>query len=337
MTTYESIQFRGSPSGEIVQKTFTYHHTDLAPDEAIIKVILSGLCFTDVHMISSDMALGHEGVGIVQAVGSACKTVKVGDRVGWGYPNSSCGSCEICLLGEDSYCPNAEWYGRSNSDTGSLSIAKRKEQWLFKIPDEISSEDAAPMMCGGASVWAPIVNNCKCFDRVGIIGIGGLGHLAIQFLRKMGCAVIVFSRDASKESEAFSLGATEFHCVKDVKNYADLKLSKPIDKMLISTSVKIPFEEFYPVMNVKSAVIPLTVALGDLVAPYTQTVWTGMSITGSSLSPRYEQQKMLEFTARNEIHVMSEKFPMTLEGVNAAFDKLKSGKMRYRGILCWEN
>ncbi|THU92931.1 hypothetical protein K435DRAFT_861991 [Dendrothele bispora CBS 962.96] len=138
---------------------------------------------------------------------------------------------------------------------------------------------------GGASVWALIISNCKCFavDRVGV-----------------------------GESEPFSLGATKLHCVKDVKNYADLK---PIDKMAISASVRIPFEEFYVGMNVKSAVIPLTVTLADLVAPYTQTVWTGMSIT----------VKMSEVTARNDIHVMLANFPVTLEGLNAAFDKLKSG------------
>ncbi|KAF5372180.1 hypothetical protein D9758_004972 [Tetrapyrgos nigripes] len=85
---YESIQFRGSPSGQIVQKTFTYSLDDLASNEVIIKVTDSGLCFTDIHMLKKDMCLGHEGVGIVQAVGSGCKTVKVGDRVGWGYANS---------------------------------------------------------------------------------------------------------------------------------------------------------------------------------------------------------------------------------------------------------
>ncbi|KAK7434379.1 hypothetical protein VKT23_020223 [Stygiomarasmius scandens] len=335
MPSYESIQFRGTPTGEIVQKTITY--TELAPDEVIIKVTLSGLCFTDIHMASQDIALGHEGVGIVQAAGPACKTIKVGDRVGWGYPNKSCGSCELCLHGDDSYCADAEWYGRSNFDTGSLSsIAKRKEEWLFKIPDEIRDEDAAPLMCGGATVWSALIRNCKCYDRVGILGIGGLGHIAIQFLAKMGCDVVVFSSSPSKREEALSLGASEFHCVKDVKNYGELGV-RPIDKMIISSSAKAPFEEFYPVMKIRSAVIPLTVAFGDLVAPYVQTVWTGMSINGSSLSPRYDQQKMLDFAARNKIHVIAEKFPMTLEGVNAAFEKLKSGEMRYRGVITWEN
>ncbi|KAF5361139.1 hypothetical protein D9758_009034 [Tetrapyrgos nigripes] len=335
-TTYESIQFRGSPSGEVVQKTYTYD--GLAPNEVIIKVTASGLCFTDIHMLNSDMVLGHEGVGIVQAVGSGCKTVKVGDRVGWGYTNSCCEKCEFCLGQDDSYCKQVEWYGMANQDCGSLSsIAKRKEEWLFKIPSEMTDIDAAPLMCGGATVWSPIIRNCKCFDRVGIIGIGGLGHLAIQLLRKMGCDVVVFSTDASKRDEALSLGANEFHVVKGLqKDYGELDI-KPVDRMLISTSAKIPMGQFYPIMKPRSTIIPLTVDQGDLTVPYTQHVLTGMTLQGSAISPRLEQQKMLDFAARNEIHVMAEKFPLTLKGVNEAVEKLKSGKMRYRGVLIPEN
>ncbi|KAF5372136.1 hypothetical protein D9758_005073 [Tetrapyrgos nigripes] len=335
-TTYESIQFRGSPSGEVVQKTFTYD--GLAPNEVIIKVTASGLCFTDVHMLRSDLVLGHEGVGIVQAVGSGCKNVKVGDRVGWGYLNSTCQTCEYCLGSDDPYCPQKEQFGVNNHDCGSLSnIAKRKEDWLFKVPPEMSDIDAAPLMCGGTTVWSPIIRNCKPFDRVGIIGIGGLGHLAIQFLRKMGCDVVVFSTDASKREEALSLGANEFHCVKGLqKDYGELGI-KPIDKLLISASSKIPMGQFYPIMKPRSTIIPLSVADGDLTVPYTQHVLTGMALQGSFISPKLEQQRMLEFSARNGVHVMAEKFPMTLKGINEALEKLKNGKMRYRGVLIPEN
>ncbi|KAF5372181.1 hypothetical protein D9758_004973 [Tetrapyrgos nigripes] len=323
---YKSIQFRGSPSGQIVQKTFTYSLDDLASNEVIIKVTDSGLCFTDIHMLKKDMCLGHEGVGIVQAIGSDCKNVKVG----------CCEKCKFCLGQDNHYCKGVEWYGSHNTDSGSLStFTKRKEAWLFKIPASMPDTDAAPLMCGGASVWSPIIQNCHPFDRVGIIRIRGLGHLAIQTLRKMGCDIVVFSTDELKCEEALSLGANEFHSVRGLKkDYGELGI-EPVDMMFISTSAKIPMGQLYPVMNPRSTIVLLTVDEGDLTLPYTQLVETGMTILGSSIAPRLEQILLLKITenARNEVHVMAETFPLTLEDVNEAVEKLKSGKMRYCGVL----
>ncbi|KAF5346973.1 hypothetical protein D9758_010126 [Tetrapyrgos nigripes] len=342
-TFYKSIQFRGSSTGEIVQKTFTYDLDGLAPNEVIIKVTASGLCFTDILMLEKDMVLGHEGVGIVQAVGSGCKNVKVGDRVGWGGTNTLLLTSITRILAtpvpdtvrEQAAAKPANFATAKTTPTAP----KLNESWLFEIPPEMTDIDAAPLMCAGATVWSPIIRNCKCFDRVGVIGFGGLGHLVIQFLRKMGCEVVVFSTDGTKREEAISLGTNEFYCVKGLKDYGELGI-KPVDRMLICTSVKIQMGQFYPVLKPRATIISLTVGgtvtEGDpdsLTVPYAQHVLTGITLHGSVISPRLEHQKMLDFAARNEIHVMAEKFPMTLQGVNEAVEKLRSGKMRYRGVL----
>ncbi|KAJ3752832.1 NADP-dependent alcohol dehydrogenase [Lentinula raphanica] len=332
----DCIQFCGSECGEIVQKTFE-HPLDLAADEVAVRVTHSGLCGTDLHFLKTDMVLGHEAIGIVHSIGSDVSLVQVGDRVGWGYPNWTCGRCDWCLRGEDNYCPNWKIYGVSDLDQGSLStMAVRKEQWLFKIPENMSSEDAAPLMCGGSTVWTPLVHHVRPYHRVGIVGIGGLGHLAIQFAAKMGVEVVVFSATVSKRDEALQLGAKEFYVTKDVDDYSTLGTTKQLDRLLICTSAKLNLGLFYPLLSPQAMIIPLTASDGELTVPYFQTIRNGFSITGSVIATRFMQKEALEFAARNGVHVIAEKFPMTLDGVKGAMARLKDGKMRYRAVLSWD-
>ena len=128
------------------------------------------------------MALGHEGAGRVTALGPSVKHLKLDDRVGWGYLHDSCGECQQCLKGTETYCPDRKLYGEADLHQGSLGTqAVWREAFLFKIPDTISDEDAAPLMCGGATVFNALhMYATQPTARVGIIGVGGLGHLAIQ-------------------------------------------------------------------------------------------------------------------------------------------------------------
>ncbi|PYI05405.1 NADP-dependent alcohol dehydrogenase [Aspergillus sclerotiicarbonarius CBS 121057] len=331
-----AIQFRGSPSGEVIQTSFNL--PDIQSDEVLVRVTHSGLCGSDIHKLQLPLVLGHEGIGIIEETGSACSRLRVGDRVGWGPLNSTCGTCEMCTIGKDAYCPNAKMYSVEGYDTqGSIcSHAVRKEQWLFKIPDAISSADAAPLMCGGGTVWVPLVEQCKPYERVGIVGIGGLGHIAIQFAAKMGCDVVVFSSTDDKKEEALKLGASEFYATKGVADYSQLHVSKPIDRLIITSSAKFNLGLFYPVLARNATILPLSVDGGDLTAPYMPTVGLGHSIVGSCICSRYPQNKMLDFAARHQITCMVEKYPMTLAGVREAVDRLRDGKMRYRGVLGWE-
>lgn len=158
----QAMQFRGSASGKVVRTTAEL--PDAGPDEVLVKVTDSGLCGSDLHSLRVLLVLGHEGgysidvkvfadhstgIGIVEEFGSACSQLKVGDRDGWGLLNSTCASCDMCITGRDPYCPNAKTYGAEGYDTHDsiCSHTVCKEQWLFKIPDIMSSVDAAPLMC----------------------------------------------------------------------------------------------------------------------------------------------------------------------------------------------
>lgn len=255
-----------------------------------------------------------------------------GDSVGWGYIHSTCMECKQCLTGHETLCPQRKMYGEANLDQGSFgSHAVWKEAFLFKIPSGMDRRDAAPLMCGGATVFSALQQfGAKSTDRVGVIGIGGLGHLAIQFAAKMGCDVVVFSSTESKREEAMRLGASEFFATKDVK---ELKIGAGIDHLFVTTSQQPDWELFLPIMSPGGTVYPLTVSGGDLKLPYMGFLAQELRIQGSLVAARQVHREMLGFAARMGIRPIVETFEMSENGIEECMTKLEEGKMRYRGVL----
>jgi D-arabinose 1-dehydrogenase-like Zn-dependent alcohol dehydrogenase len=278
------------------------------------------------------MGLGHEGVGIVEEVGPAVTHLKKGDRVGWGYEHDSCGHCQQCLCGNETYCPERAMYGMADLDQGSFAThAVWREAFLFSIPDSLSDEVAAPLMCGGATVFNALnMYKAQPTETIGIMGVGGLGHLAIQFASKMGANVVVLSGSDRKKDEAFKLGAHEFIATKDVK---EIKPSRPLDRLLVTTSAQPEWEKIIPAMAPGATIHPLSVDEGNFSIPYMPMLATGLTIQGSIVASRYIHNRMLEFAALHKISPIIEKFPMTEEGINEAMDKLGEGNIRYRGVF----
>ncbi|KAK7517569.1 chaperonin 10-like protein [Phyllosticta citriasiana] len=322
--------YKGSQSGAIVKATT--ERPALSGDEVLVKVTASGLCGTDLHYKTTDMALGHEGVGVVAELGPQTKLLKVGDRVGWGYQHDNCAHCDQCQTGREVYCDERAMFGYADLDQGSFADAGVwREAFLFKIPDGLTDAEAAPLQCGGATVWT-------CFDdykipstaRVGILGIGGLGHLAIQFAAKRGNDVVVFSGTDSKKEEAFRLGASEFYATKGLK---EIKIGKKLDYLLVCTSAHIDWAQYFPIMAPNSTLFPLSVDSGDLVLPYMPLLTSGITVQGTIVASRATHRRMLEFSARHGVKPMLNTFPMTVEGIELACKTLDEGKMRYRGVL----
>lgn len=163
-----------------------------------------------------------------------------GDRAGWGYEHESCGRCEQCLTGKETFCSGRHMYGIHELDQGSFAThAIWSESFIFPIPSGMLPEHAAPLMCGGATVFNALYSHgVEATHRVGIVGVGGLGHLAIMFAAKMGCEVVVFSGTESKKEEAVGLGAKEFVAVKGKKKL-DIK---PVNHLLVTTSAQPDWE-----------------------------------------------------------------------------------------------
>ncbi|KAL7267295.1 hypothetical protein RUND412_010124 [Rhizina undulata] len=328
---YKEIVFKGSKEGKIT-KGITVRK--LQPGHVLVNVTHSGLCGTDVHFRHKDMVLGHEGVGIVEEVGEGCMRFKKGDHVGWGYQHDCCGQCLQCLSGNETFCPTQQMYGCCDLDQGSFSTkAIWKEAFLFAIPSSILLSDAAPLMCGGATVFAAMYNHgVRPSDTVGIVGIGGLGHLAIQFAAKMGCEVVVFSSTETKKEEAMKLGASQFHATRGVKDLASV-CNKRLNHLLVTTSQQPNWEQYFQILAPSSTVFPLTISEGDLRTPYLRLVQCGIRIVGSVIASRYVHTLMLDFAGRNKIKPITMEFPMTEAGIEDAFEKLERGQVRYRAVI----
>lgn len=224
-------------------------------------------------------------------------------------------------------------YGYANLDQGSFaSHAVWKESFLFKIPDGLSDEAAAPLQCGGATVFNALrAYNAQPTETVGIMGVGGLGHLAIMFAAKMGCRVVVLSGSDSKKDEAMRLGAHEFVATKGLK---EIKISMPLDRLLVTTSAQPDWKLLMPILAPGATIHPLSVSDGDFAVPYMPMLSQGVTVQGSVVAARHLHKDMLEFAALHKIEPVIEKFPMTEEGIAEAMEKLESGKIHFRAVLC---
>jgi D-arabinose 1-dehydrogenase-like Zn-dependent alcohol dehydrogenase len=322
--------YKGSKDGKIVKAQTT--KDDLKEDQCLIKVTASGLCGTDEHYAHADMALGHEGCGVVEELGPNVKELKKGDRVGWGYEHNSCGRCDQCLTGRETYCSKREMYGEANLDQGSFaSHGVWREAFLFKLPDELTDSEAAPLMCGGATVFNALYTyGVKPTDRVGVMGVGGLGHLAIQYAAKMGCDVVVLSGTDSKKDEAMKLGANEFVATK---GKSEISVSRPIDALLVTTSALPDWKQIIPCLAPNAIIFPMTVSFDDFKIPHLALVTQGITIQGSVVAARAVHRQMLKFSALHGIKPITMEFPLNESGIEDAMKTLRDGKMRYRGVL----
>lgn len=340
--------FRGSQDRNIVadKTTRTLQH-----NEVYIETTHSGLCGTDEHFLGSGQALGHEGVGVIRQIGRDVTNVKVGDRVGFGYTHYVCGNCEKCLSGWDQYCENKREYGTHDHDLGSFSEGVVWDAGcVVPIPDGYDSADAAPLMCAGATVWTVLTEyGVRSTDRVGVMGIGGLGHLAIKLASAMGCHVVVFSSSEVKREEAFHFGASEYHVFKAGQELADCK---PVNHLLLCGSANVDYTSYVisptrisdldlltsefsliPLMDVHGSIYPLTVDFAPSPIPLLFMNGKGVRVQGSLVASRRSLRSLVQFAARKGIAPTKMTFPLTKGGVEDAMQTLRDGKMRYRGVL----
>jgi len=186
-------------------------------------------------------------------------------------------------------------------------------------------------MCGGATVFHVLHSfNIKPTDRVGVIGVGGLGHLAIQFAAKMGCEVVVFSSTENKREEAMNLGAKQF---VSIKGKGELNVGKQIAHLIVTTSVPPDWDKFLPIMAPSGVIYPVTVSFDKLQLAYRVITRKELRVQGTLVAPRQVHREMIEFARLHGIKPIIEQFPLMVEGITEAMDRLNEGKMRYRAVL----
>lgn len=295
-----------------------------------------GICHSDLHLIDNDwgnsvfpLVPGHEIVGLITSIGSNVSELKVGQRVGIGWQRSSCMHCEWCHIGEENLCLTQEATCIGHPG-GFAEKIRTDSRFAFPIPDQLKSENAAPLLCGGATVFSPLLtHNISATSRVGIIGIGGLGHLALQFARAFGCEVTAFSTSSNKKEEAKRLGAHHFLATNDSEQIK--KAVNSFDFLLSTVDASLDWPLYLSLLRPKG-VLCFVGAVGKPISiPFFSIVSGRKVVCASNIASRPQMKDMLRFAALHDIKAQVEVFPM--QEANQAIDKLRAGQVRYRAVL----
>lgn len=322
------------PGGEL--KPFEYDPGLLGDEDVEIQVDYCGICHSDLSMLNNDWGMtqypfvpGHEVVGAIAAVGNRVTQLQVGQRVGLGWYSRSCMHCEWCMSGNHNLCRTAE--GTIVARHGGFADKVRAHQsWVSPLPDALNPATAGPLFCGGITVFNPIVQfDVKPTDRVGVIGIGGLGHMALRFLHAWGCDVTAFSNSPEKEAEAKELGANHFVNSRDTN--ALKAVANSFDLILSTVNVELDWNAYIAALRPKGRLHLVGVVLNPLSSQVFPLIEGQKSISGSPLGSPSTVEKMLDFASRHHIEPVVEMF--AFDRVNDAIDKLRSGKPRYRIVL----
>jgi uncharacterized zinc-type alcohol dehydrogenase-like protein len=307
----------------------------LGPEDVEVAVEHCGLCHSDLSVWNNDWGisqypaiLGHEVVGRVTALGAAAKGLTVGQRVGVGWNSGSCMHCRQCLSGSHNLCPQVQITIVAHRG-GFASHIRAHWAWAFPLPEKLNFADAGPLLCGGVTVFAPLARFAKPTDRVGIIGIGGLGHMAVKFAAAYGCEVTAFTASESKFEEAKGFGA---HHVLTTKDPAAIKkLGGSFDLLISTVNVKLDWDAMIGTLAPNGRLHVVGAVLEPIPVAAFSLIMQQRSLSGSPAGSPVAIATMLDFAARHNIAPQTEHFPMSQ--INEAFARLASGKARYRIVL----
>jgi uncharacterized zinc-type alcohol dehydrogenase-like protein len=315
---------------------FAYDPGVLKDEEVEIKVDYCGICHSDLSMLKNDwgnsqypLVPGHEVVGTVAAIGERVTTVKIGQQVGLGWYSHSCLHCEWCMSGNQNLCQTAEQtiVGRFG---GFADKVRAHQEWVIPLPAGLDPAKAGPLFCGGITVFNPIVQfDVKPTDRVGVIGIGGLGHMALKFLQAWGCDVTAFSTNPDKEAEVLELGANHFVNSRDTQ--ALEKVANSFDFILSTVNADLDWGSYIKALRPKGRLHFVGVVPNDIKTHAFALIGGQKSLSGSPLGSPVTTAKMLDFAARHGIEPITEMFAFS--EVNEAIAHLEAGKARYRIVL----
>ena len=316
---------------------YSYQPAPLQVDDIEIRVTHNGLCHTDLHMRDNDwgvsqfpLVAGHEVVGVVTEVGEKVTHLQKGDRVGVGWIRNSCRTCDHCLQGEENICRQG-YTGLIVGNHGGFADRLRvNASFTYKIPDALDSASAAPLLCAGITVYTPLRTYIKHpGTKVGVMGIGGLGHLAIKFARAMGAEVTAFSTSADKADQAKEFGA---HHYQKWGTAEEMKaLEGTLDLVVCTISAETDWNLAFSLLANNGVLCFVGIPVSSLNVPLIPLIFGQKSVVGSIVGGRRFMEEMLEFAAINQIKPMIEIMP--LSQINEAMDKVAANQARYRIVL----
>ena len=331
-----------SPTGPLTPTTI--ERRDVGPHDVRIDIAYCGVCHSDIHTARAEwgatnypVVLGHEITGVVAEVGPEVTRFGVGDRVGVGCLVDSCRECAYCRRGDEQYC--AEGYVETYSSTGRDGLPTQggfsqaivvTEDFVLRIPDALALDVAAPLLCAGITVYSPLRHwKAGPGTRVAVVGLGGLGHMAVQIASAMGAEVTVLSQSLAKRDDGLRLGASAYAATGDPATFPTLAGS--FDLVLNTVSASIDVGAYLSLLAVDGILVNLGIPAEPQSLDLTSLVMRRISYTGSNIGGIRETQAMLDFCAEHGIAAQIE--TIGAQQIDQAFERVIASDVRYRFVL----
>ena len=322
----------------------TIERRDVGPDDVLIDIKFAGICHSDIHTVRGDwgpqqypLVPGHEIAGVVTEVGSAVTKHQVGDRVGVGCMVNSCRECANCLNGDEQYCLNGMvgTYGAEDRDGtitqgGYSTHVVVSEHFVVGIPDGLELDVAAPLLCAGITTFSPLRRwGAGPGKKVAIVGLGGLGHMAVKIAAAMGAEVTVLSQSLKKQEDGLRLGATSYYATSDPATFEQLAGS--FDLIINTVSASIDISSYLQLLTLDGALVNVGAPAEPLPVNAFALIGGRRSFAGSMIGGIPETQEMLDFCAGHGIGAEIEVIPA--EKINDAYERVLASDVRYRFVI----
>jgi uncharacterized zinc-type alcohol dehydrogenase-like protein len=322
----------------------TIQRRDVGPKDMLIEIAYAGICHSDIHTVRGDwgpqqypQTVGHEIVGVVAEVGSEVTLHQVGDRVGVGCMVNSCRECVNCLAGQEQYClkGNVGTYGSVDLDGtitqgGYSTHVVVVEDFVLRVPESIPYEAAAPLLCAGVTTYSPLAHwNAGPGKRVAVVGLGGLGHMAVKIAHAMGAEVTVLSQTLGKKDDGLRLGADHYYATSDPATFETLANS--FDLIVNTVSAVIDLDAYLSLLALDGTLVNVG-APGDPLPIHVFSLFGNRrSFAGSGIGSIRETQEMLDFCAEHGIAPETEL--IAADSINEAYERVLASDVRYRFVI----
>ncbi|QRN93555.1 NAD(P)-dependent alcohol dehydrogenase [Archangium violaceum] len=324
---------------------FSFEQREVGPHDVLIDILYSGVCHSDIHQARDEwggaifpMVPGHEIIGRVKQVGQHVTKLKVGDMAGVGCMVDSCRDCQTCRRDLEQFCERgmAATYNGTYMDRktptygGYASRIVVTEHFALKVPEGLDPAAAAPLLCAGITTYSPLRQwNCKKGDRVGVVGLGGLGHMAVKLAASMGAEVTVLSTSRTKEADARRLGAQGFAVTKDADTFK--KLSGRFDLIIDTISAPHDYNQYLGMLRPQGTLVVVGVPPEAVPVHAFSLIGGNKRLVGSMIGGIAETQEMLDYCAKHNIVSDIEIIP--IQKINEAYERMMKGDVRYRFVI----
>ncbi|MCY1037167.1 NAD(P)-dependent alcohol dehydrogenase [Corallococcus sp. BB11-1] len=322
----------------------TIERRELGPRDVLVEIKFCGICHSDIHTVRDEwggatypLVPGHEIAGVVAGVGAQVTRHAVGDRVGVGCMVDSCRECANCRKGEEQHCLKGftGTYGGVGKDGrptqgGYSTHIVVAEDFVLKIPEGISLDAAAPLLCAGITTYAPLRHwGAGPGKKVAVVGLGGLGHMAVKLAHAMGAEVTVLSQSLSKKEDGLRLGADHYHATKDPETFQ--KLAGTFDLIVNTVSAKIDLDAYLSLLALDGALVNVGAPAEPLSLKVFSLIMTRRSFAGSLIGGIPQTQEMLDFCAEHRLGADIEVIPA--DRINEAYERVLASDVRYRFVI----